>query len=355
MDFDQLTKIKSLDKGNYLGSIEEFLPQVQQAWEEVKRITLPAEYAEVDNLVLNGMGGSALGARVVKALLTEKLKIPFEIINNYSVPAFVNHRTLFIFSSYSGNTEEVLATIDETCARGAKCLGITAGGQLREILTARKIPFYQIKPDHNPSGQPRAGVGYAVAGILGLLNQTHLVSFQESEISAAVSWLEEISRQWRLEIPVSENLAKQLALQLNEKIVILVGAEFLEGSLHVFRNQLNETAKNFADYFLLSELNHHLLEGLSFPKSNSQNLAFLFFNSSLFDSRIQKRAIVTREVVTQNQIPVLEYLCTGKNKLTQVLEVILLGSWVSFYLAVLHNVDPSLIPWVDYFKDKLKN
>lgn len=355
MNWDSIEEIKSLDKGNYLGSVKEFLSQVQQAWQETKQVVVPAEYSQVNNLVINGMGGSALGARVVKALLTDKLKIPFEIINSYSVPAFVDSRTLFIFSSYSGTTEEVLATVDEVCERHAKCLGITMGGQLGELLTAKNIPFYQIKPDYNPSGQPRAGVGYAIAGILGLLNQAKLLSLDENELIKALSALEEISRQWQPEVPENQNLAKQLARKLNEKIAVLVGAEFLEGSLHVFRNQLNETAKNFADYFVLSELNHHLMEGLAFPKSNPQNLVFLFLESALFHSRIQKRVAITREVVEKNQIPTVTYSCVGENRLTQALEVIVLGSWVSFYLAILHHIDPSFIPWVDYFKNKLKD
>ena len=350
---DNLSQIKALDKGNYLSSIEALPEQCRQTWQEVGQVEIPASYREVEKIVINGMGGSAFGGLVAKSVYRNQLKVPLEIINSYSVPAYVNEKTLFIFSSYSGTTEEVLATVDEVLSRGAKGLGITTGGRLAEILSQKQIPYFKINPQFNPSGQPRSALGYAILGTIGLLKKTGVLSIEDAEIQAVMENLNQTNQTFGVGSLETDNPAKKLARSSQGKVVILVGAEFLAGSTHIFRNQLNETAKNFADFYLLPELNHHLMDGLSFPKTNTQNLTFLFFDSSFYSPKIGKRMAITKDVVTQNKIPVLSFECLAEDRLSQAFEAIQFGSFVSFYLAMLNGVDPSVIPWVDYFKEKM--
>jgi glucose/mannose-6-phosphate isomerase len=352
-NLDSLEEIKKLDKKNYYASVEEFPRQCEQAWEEVKAVVIPPEYQTAENIVVAGMGGSGLGSWVIDSLFADRLKVPFEVVNDYTLPLSVNEKTLVVLSSYSGTTDEVLTAFEEAYRRRAKCLGIAAGGTLADLMRERSLPFYLINPKHNPAGQPRAGVGYSVMGILGMLSRTGLLSVGDEEIKKVIGTLDEFSQKYRLSVLQETNLAKKAAQSLKEKIIILVGAEHLSGSLRVFRNQLHETAKNFADFYLLPELNHHLMEGLSFPKSNPQNLVFLFFDSALYSPKIGKRMAITKDVVTQNKISVLSHECLAEDKLSQAFEVILFGSYVSFYLAMLNGVDPSVIPWVDYFKEKM--
>lgn len=353
INLDNLTEIKQLDTGNYLGSVEGLPDQIDQAWAEVKTLAIPSEYQAINNIVLNGMGGSALGGQVVKSVFVNELKVPFEIINSYSPPAYVDGKTLFIFASYSGTTEEILASVEEVLPRGAKCLGLATGGRLLELLRENQIPVYQLKPLSNPSGQPRAGIGYSVMGLLAILAKIGLISVQDSDISELKAVLRKVTDQFSPEVPEETNPAKRLARELKGKSPILIGAQFVEGSLHTVRNLVNETAKNFAGYFSLSELNHHLLDGLAYPKNNPEVLKFLFITSKLYHPRIQKRLLITQDVIRQNQIQFLEYNCQGKNKLTQALEVLVLGSYISFYLALLNEVDPGPVQWVDYLKEKL--
>jgi glucose/mannose-6-phosphate isomerase len=134
----------------------------------------------------------------------------------------------------------------------------------------------------------------------------------------------------------------------------MVGSEFLAGNIHVFANQINENAKALAAYFLLPELNHHLLEGLTFPKTNQKLLCFFFLTSPLYDKRNQARVEVTQKVLVKKKIDFTVYPVSSPDKLSAAVEVLVLGSYVSFYLAILYGVNPSLIPWVDYFKAELK-
>ena len=135
---------------------------------------------------------------------------------------------------------------------------------------------------------------------------------------------------------------------------ILVGSEFLEGALHTACNQFNENAKIFADYKIIPEINHHLLEGLSFPQNNSLNHFFIFFQSKLYHSRNQKRLELTQKLLEKKGFDSMLLNLESENKVTQVFELITLTTFANLYLAFLEKIDPCPIPSVDWFKDELK-
>lgn len=353
MNFDNINSIRQLDKENLLGSIEALPKQCQQTWEDLKKIEIPFSYKEVNNIVLNGMGGSALGGRIIESLYYDSLRVPFKVINSYTLPRFVDEKTLYILSSYSGTTEEVLATGNEALKRKAKCLGITTGATLGEYFKENRIPHFLINPKHNPCGKPRMALGYSILGIMGLIGKCGLVELKNDEIQKVIETLNKVNRLYNINVWLKDNIAKKIAKSFWGKVVILVGAEFLAGSVHGFRNQLHENSKNFADYFLISELNHHLMEGLAQPKTNPRNLIFLFLQSPDYHPLIKKRFEITKEVVKKNKIEFLEYTCFSATKLNQAFEIEHFGSYVNFYLAMLNQIDPSPIPWVDYFKDRM--
>ena len=137
------------------------------------------------------------------------------------------------------------------------------------------------------------------------------------------------------------------------KIPVIVAAEFLVGNLNILRNQFNETGKNFASFLELPDLNHYALEGLANPKSNKNNLMFLFFDSLLYHPRVARRADLTKQIARKNKIKVLEHRLYGATKLEQALEMMQFGCWLTYYLAMLNNVNPVKIPWVDWFKKEL--
>ena len=144
-----------------------------------------------------------------------------------------------------------------------------------------------------------------------------------------------------------------MAHDLAGKMPIIITGEFLAGNAHALRNQFNENAKNFAAYLTLPELNHYAMEGLAKP-AGVNNLIFLFFDSALYSPRVQTRNKLTKQVIVKNKIASASYNLKGKTKLDQSLEMLALGSWTTYYLAEINNVDPAAIPWVDWFKKELK-
>jgi glucose/mannose-6-phosphate isomerase len=117
---------------------------------------------------------------------------------------------------------------------------------------------------------------------------------------------------------------------------------------------MNENAKRFAGYFLIPELNHHLMEGMMLPKSNQKDLLFVLIESTLYDEQIQKRYKITQSILDKNRIAYQVYQCQEKTKLAQVGEILLLTSYMSYYSALLEGIDPTAIPFVDFFKEQLK-
>lgn len=333
----------NLDPKDVLGSTGMLVDQCKQIWQECKSIEFPQEYMHCQNIVVCGMGGSAYGGYVVPALFKEQLKIPLISNNDYHLPGFVSLNTLILLSSYSGSTEEVISCSDEARAKGLKITGITGGGKLTGLF--KDLPTLIFDPKFNPSGQPRLGTGYMVLGTIALLNKLGVIIVSDEEVGLAISELENNTKNIKV-------AAKELAEKINGSIPVIFAAEFLSGNAHILRNQFNETAKSFSAFSLLSELNHHLMEGLKNPAD--KKLFVLFINSEFYSDKLTKRVELTKDVVGKNNILFDEIKAQGSSKLSQMLYILSFGGYLSLYLAFLYGQDPSVIPWVNYFKEQLE-
>ncbi len=298
------------------------------------------------------MGGSTLGSDVIRSSCFGTLKVPFTIVNGYHLPAYVDKSTLVILSSYSGTTEEVLSAAAEARKRGALITGLTRGAKLGTFFRRNNYPWYQIDGEANPAGQPRMGLGYNVMGQIGLLAAAGQVPVNRNEIADVVAHLSRCTKALDPDVPVKRNDAKRLAASLYGRFPVLVGASHTVGSMHAFTNQLNETAKVFATYFPIPELNHHLLEGLKLPRE-VRRATFVFAGSNLYDPAIVKRGRMTREIVRRRGLRAVSFTVSGKSLLMQAMDVLVFAGYVSFYLSVLNGVNPLEIDTVNEFKKKL--
>lgn len=351
---DDLAKIVELDKGNVLGSIESLPKQFYQAWTDIDSLDVPKEYRKVSKIVLTGMGGSALGGRIIDSFLYSTLNIPFEVFTDFDLPAYVGSDSLVIVSSYSGNTEETISSYHNALNRKAKVFVITTGGKLYDLAKKDNVPCYSYNPKENPSGKPRMAIGYSIASVLALLSKLGFANLEEQDLNELLGIAEKVHERYGARQPERDNMAKSLARKFKSKIPVIVASSHLLGVSHSFKNYLNENSKTFGLLFDLPELNHHLMEGLKNPAIARENLYFLFIESTLYKSDIQNRYQITRDVVEKNEIETGILRTLEESKLGQVYEVLAFGLYVSFYLAMLYGIDPSPIPWVDYFKKELE-
>jgi len=352
-NLDSIEEIKKIDTDNVLGSIMDLPKQCEDAWENAKDIVVPESYRDVTNIIMSGMGGSGLGARIIESVYHNQLKYPLTRVNDYDLPKFADHHSLVICSSYSGETEETISTAKEAIERNCKWMAIGTGKSLIELAKTNNVPYYKIEPKFNPSNQPRMAIGYSVIGQLILASKAGLFSIEHDDIKLAVVAMKDVILKNGSNIPESKNDAKKLAIKLVGKNIFYISSGHLIGAIHTVNNQLNENTKAFSSDFQIPELNHHLMEGLTHPVENQNRLFFIFANSQLYSERIKKRLEITKEVLGKNNIEYFEFKASSTTKLSQSFEIIQFGAFVNFYLSMLYNQNPSPIPWVDFFKKKL--
>ncbi|OGK42057.1 hypothetical protein A3A74_00240 [Candidatus Roizmanbacteria bacterium RIFCSPLOWO2_01_FULL_35_13] len=355
INLDNKEAILKLQKGDkVIKSIEAFPKQLRQSIDDSLSIKFPEEYKKVNNIVVCGMGGSRFTPLVVRELFKKNLSLPFIINDDYVLPKFVNENSLVLLSSYSGTTEEVVFCGETAKKRGAKLTGIASGGKVINFLKNEGLPHYQFNPTNNPSGQPRIGFGYIIGGVTGMLLQLNLLNISKNEIDNAIINLPKILSEFSIDIPLKNNPAKQFAKKIFNKYPYYVVSEFLTGVGNAIQNQTNENAKQISSFRMIPELNHHLMEGLKLPILHREMALFILFFSKLYSSAIQKRFYITKDIIEQNKIQTIWHELKGATTIEQTFELLGFGSFFTMYLSVLNNQNASLIPYVDYFKKKLK-
>ena len=197
------------------------------------------------------------------------------------------------------------------------------------------------------------GLGYSIIGQLAIFSKLGFLQVGEKEIKVIINTIQKYETLFGVKSLTENNFAKQLAGRLSVRSVWYAASEHLLGNAHVAANQMNENGKRFGGYFALPELNHHLLEGMLNPKSNKDNLSFVLIESKLYHPRNQKRFGITKKVLDKNSIQSVGYICREKTKIGQMCEVLVLSGYVSCYAALLAGIDPTPIPFVDYFKHEM--
>jgi len=350
---DDRQAMSQLDAHQTLASIEQIGSQIQAVWDSVETLQFTKEYQNVKQVVVAGMGGSILGTHLIQTVFKDQLNVPILIAPDYTVPTFVDQSTLVIGSSYSGNTEETLSAVKDAHQKGALISGITSGGKLSEWLVQNQLPHLKFEAEFNPSQCARMGLGYSIFGQVALFAKLGLIEVTKSDLQAILNQIVDDHLLMSAAIDKETNPAKLLAFTLTNRLPIILCAEHIESPAHIFSNQLNENAKTYAEYRVIPEMNHHLLEGLSHPKSAKDALFVVSLHSDLYHPQNQKRMKLTEELYEKNGVEVLKHKLSGKTKLTQSFETIVFAAYTAFYLSMIYDHDPIPNPNVDWLKSQL--
>jgi len=350
---DQDSTYKKLDHHQVYASILGLKNQVDQTWIELSHLTLKNEFKDIRDIAVCGMGGSALGGRIIRSLDQYILNLPLEVVTNYRLPNYINQNSLVILVSYSGNTEETISATLDAISRKAKIFVVATGGKLIDLAQEKNLDHYSIDPKHNPSNMPRLGSGYSIIALFALLSRFKLINFNQSDIEQITQVLAQSIENFCREKPRKDNPAKIFAQKVKDKGLILISANHLTGTIHAVKNMINENAKSFAVNFDLPELNHHFLEGLSNPKALKEDIFILFFNSDLYPAVIRKRLTITRNMLERLGFQTMTIKPESSHPTLQAFECLSFGEFASFYLAMINHLDPGPIPSVDYFKKEL--
>ncbi len=311
---------------------------------------LPQDYSRVNKVVVLGMGGSAIGGDLVSNLVASEAKLPILVHRDYDLPAFIDGQTLVIASSYSGMTEETLFSFEQALETESKKLVITTGGRLKTMAEERNIPVFSF----DYKAQPRAALPFSFLPILGFLQKLGFISDKSADMSEMVPVLQELSQKINEGVLVSHNPAKQLANRLYGHLAVIYGAGILSEVAHRWKTQLNENSKAWAFYEVFPELNHNAVVGYQFPPELASKIVVVLLRSTLLPQRIQLRYQVTCRLLDQARVDYQFVDGDGTNPLSQVMSLVLFGDYVSYYLAILYNIDPTPVKAIDYLKEQLE-
>ncbi|MCA9347799.1 bifunctional phosphoglucose/phosphomannose isomerase [Candidatus Saccharibacteria bacterium] len=304
----------------------------------------------VTNVVFAGMGGSALAALLAQSW--PGFEIPFEISRDYSIPSYVSDTTLFIASSYSGNTEETIEAIGLAQAKGAQIAVITAGGQLQTIAQDNNLPLALL-----PSGiQPRFATLYSFKALITILEHANLLDKTEAskELARAGEFLHNVIAKWRPDVRTDQNLAKQLALELSGSTPVVYAGPKLFPTAYKWKISFNENAKNVAWCNQFPEFNHNEFLGWSsHPIDKPYKIIQLV--SHLEHERVQKRFEVSNKLLSGRWPHPLTVEIQGSDIFEQLLYAVALGDFVSLYLALLNGLNPTPVDLIEKFKTDLNN
>ncbi|UCD62738.1 MAG: bifunctional phosphoglucose/phosphomannose isomerase [Candidatus Zixiibacteriota bacterium] len=349
---DDVEKIRAVDPQNMYNRIFDLPEQLDEALKIGQSWKIDADsFADIKNIVVIGMGGSAIGGDLVRTYLTSKLLVPFQVCRHYVLPEYVDDETLVIASSYSGNTEETLTALDDALGRKAMVAGLTTGGMLEEVSRLNDFPVAIL-----PKGlQPRAALGYSFVPLLMFLEKIGLIKNVGDEIKEVIAHLSKLREQYIEGAPVKKNPAKQLAEKIHGKIAVIYSGPSLTDAVALrWKGQICENGKNLAFANHYPEFNHNELVGWSETVAAHRERLIVIQLRDIEDlPQIVKRMDIVRSLIDAQGIEVVNVSSNGPTPLARMFSLIQKGDFVSYYLAVLNEVDPTPVEVIESLKKML--
>jgi len=343
---DDANIIRQIDSN---GALEIASLQYSQASFNVGLQNVDYDNRSTDNVVVSGMGGSALAATLLKSWLKSEMEVPIEVVRTYDLPNYVGHNTLVILSSYSGNTEETISCLKQAEERGAQVAIITSGGRLVSHANENQITYALLPADM----QPRMAVIYNLCALVVLLANFKIVSSDKiNEIASKTDWLRNESSRWTSGVSTSSNYAKQLALQAVGKTAVFYGGTLTSPVAYKWKISWNENAKNTAFWNEYPEFNHNEFIGWT---SHPVEKPFAVFDivSSFEHPRILKRFEISDRLLSGQRPKSTVINLAGDSVIEQLLWGSILADFVSIYVAILNNVNPTPVQLIETLKQEL--
>jgi glucose/mannose-6-phosphate isomerase len=351
LDLNDLPHFKELDPGNMLAHIEGLPDQLEAAWAHAQSLPLPG-LSGVTQIVLCGMGGSAIGGSLVAALVADECRLSFVVCRDYGLPAWATGpSTLVIGSSHSGNTEETLSCFKQAIERKTKLMAITGGGKIAELCREAGGIVWQF----DYKSQPRAAVGYSLAFPLALLSRSGLIADKSSDVAGAAAAMREQQRSLRAESPVVNNPAKRMAGQIMDRYPLIFGSGLMAPVARRWKGQMSENAKAWAQFEEIPEMNHNSVVGTTNPQLLITKYMALFLESDFDHPRNKIRSQVTRTLFMTAGYNTDVIRGVGPTPLAQLLTALHYGDYVSYYLAIAYETDPTPIGPIEVLKERLSN
>ena len=347
MNLDDLDRFKQIDTLNMLGEIDNLPDQLGYAYQLGLKHPLP-DWTGFRQVVIAGMGGSAIGADLLTSYSASLSPIPVSVHRDYGLPLFARGaETLVICSSHSGNTEETLDAFEAARKAGCRIIGVCTGGELAERANANDIPVWTF--DH--AGQPRAAVGFSFGLLLAMFQRLGFIPDQKEAVEDAVTSMKRSQEHIKADVPAATNPAKRYAGQLMGRWVTVMGSGMLSVVARRWKGQLNELAKSGANFDFLPEADHNTLAGTTNPQTTlNAHTMTIFLNAPSDHPRNKLRSDLTRQAFMLEGLNTDAVKARGGTPLAHMWTTILFGDYMAYYLAMAYGVDPTPIQALIEFK-----
>lgn len=322
------------DAQDFAGVLEAFPEQIRLA--AGLKPNIPININETKNIIFCGMGGSALPGEIIKSV--SDIGVPFSIVRDYSVPRWVDGNTLAFVVSYSGNTEETLSAYEDAKAKGAKIVVLASGGELESKAAIGGVPFIKV-----PLGlQPRMSYAYQAIPLLDMLADMGFI--EHIEWGRIASFIESEQKH------IVES-ARLVADAVGKKTPLIYSSPNFFAAAYKWKKNFNENSKMHAFANIIPESNHNELNAYA---DKPYSYMAIILNDSADNPMISQRMDAVMDIMKTSGIAALLIKSKGANKIERLFWTIYLGDWVSYFLAMARNVDPTPVDMVEMFKKRLK-
>jgi len=342
--------LKRIDKDNMLDLLLTFPNQCERAMAIGKITAINNRYnISYRNIVFLGLGGSAIGADIIRSYLIDESKIPMHVVRDYTVPEFVNQETLIFATSYSGNTEEVISAYHEAKKRKSNIIIITSGGKLEELAKGDNNLLVTI-----PKGfPPRCALGYSFIPALAVLSKLNVIGDKTREIKDSITLLKRMLKN-DVGPNVKNNVSKTIASRVFGKFpVIYAAAKYFDVAAVRWRGQLAENSKVLASMHVYPEMNHNEIVGWVEPSDLLKKFVIITLRDKSDHPRVKKRMDISKSILEKSGFKVIEVYSKGNTLLSRILSLIFIGDFVSFYLSIMYGINPTPVERVTYLKKRL--
>ena len=340
----------SVDKTDYKKVLLDFHKQINAASNIYKNSSINLDPKRIKNILYFGMGGSGIVGDLLNDVLFDELKVPIRIVRSYLSPASCNEDTLILVSSYSGNTEETLSALDAAKDSGAQVLTITSGGKLAELAEANNWSLITVPGDL----MPRQALGYLFFPLYHMLGAQDLLINYEKDLSKFVKFVADLNK--KNDYPNTEGrvLSMELAKTVQGKIPVLYStAPYLNTISKRWQNQIQENGKSLAFANVLPEMNHNEIVGWELDVKGIHELIVIFLENETPHPRIAKRIELSKKIIKKRGVEVVDIYSCGNTIMEKVFSLLVMGDWMSYYLALAYKKDPATIKNIDFLKEEM--
>ncbi|HEX9253492.1 MAG TPA: bifunctional phosphoglucose/phosphomannose isomerase [Ignavibacteriaceae bacterium] len=338
--------VKKYDPQNQFEVLINSYKQIEFAWNNQIKID-EIKSNELSNIIISGLGGSAISADLIKNFLGKEIEIPIIVNRNYNLPKFAGRNTLFIASSYSGNTEETISALYEAIEIGCKIICITTGGEVGEIVKKKNISCVIVQPGF----QPRYSLGLSFFSLLKVFQELKLIGDQTKIVEKVIS----LWKQKGIEYSHDGNYACTFAESLVGFIPVIYSvADTTSAVGYRLKCQFNENSKLHAFHNEIPEMNHNEIIGWESYQEKVFHSKIINIIDEAYHPQIQKRFEILKDIFSNSGVETLVLKSNEESYKVRLLDLIYLGDWISYYLGVLRGYDPSEIDNIYTLKERLK-